>query len=91
MLNFLGEVADADGVQGFLETAGARNCGFYQTGGFEVVAKSPCAGFTHEGGGVGMRRKARSAPTTTTALISVELSQADSRWQTTSSTYGSGK
>jgi len=56
LLQFLGEVADADGVAAFLETAGARNCGFYKTGGFEVVERSVCGGFTHEGGGVGMKR-----------------------------------
>ena len=59
LLNFLCEVADADGVPAFLETAGARNIGFYNTGGFEEVERSPCAGFTLDGGGSGMLRKPR--------------------------------
>ena len=56
LLHLLGEVADADGVVAFLETAGARNCAFYAKGGYEEVARSAVAGFIHEGGGVGMRR-----------------------------------
>jgi GNAT superfamily N-acetyltransferase len=56
LLQFLGEVADADGAVAFLETAGVRNCAFYAKGGYEEVARSPVAGFTHGGGGVGMRR-----------------------------------
>ena len=56
LLNFLGEVADADSVVAFLETAGVRNIGFYRTGGYEEVERSPCAGYTLDGGGVGMIR-----------------------------------
>ena len=62
LLNFLGEVADADGVTAFLETAGTRNIGFYGTGGYHEVTRSPCATFTHEGGGVGMARLPTSNP-----------------------------
>jgi GNAT superfamily N-acetyltransferase len=63
LLNFLGEVADADGVVAFLETAGARNCGFYNTGGYVEVSRSAVAGFVHEGGGVGMKRLPRGGTT----------------------------
>ena len=56
LLNFLGEVADADSVVAFLETAGVRNIGFYKTGGYKEVVRSVCAGFTLDGGGVGMIR-----------------------------------
>ncbi|GMH84624.1 hypothetical protein TL16_g09979 [Triparma laevis f. inornata] len=59
LLNFLGEVADADGVVAFLETAGVRNVGFYNTGGYEEVVRSPVAGF--KGDGIGMIRRKRSA------------------------------
>lgn len=67
LLNFLGEVADADGVPAFLETAGSRNIGFYGTGGFEEVCRSPCAGYEHEGGGVGMIRMPGAANATSSA------------------------
>lgn len=64
LLRFLGDVADADGVVSFLETAGTRNCGFYaRKGGFEEVHRSPVATFDHEGGGVGMQRPAYGAAT----------------------------
>lgn len=57
LLRFLGDVADADGVVSFLETAGTRNCAFYaRKGGYDEVHRSPVASFDHEGGGVGMRR-----------------------------------
>ena len=56
LLKLLGEIADADGVVAFLETAGVRNIGFYRTGGYEEVERSPCAGYTLDGGGVGMIR-----------------------------------
>lgn len=58
LLRFLGEVADADGVPTHLETAGARNTGFYaQKGSYQVVHRSPVASFNHEGGGVAMQRR----------------------------------
>merc|ERR1712167_425350 len=57
LLRFLGDVADVDGVESFLETAGKRNTMFYANkGGFEEVARSPVGNFDHEGGGVAMRR-----------------------------------
>lgn len=57
LLQFLGEVADADGVPTHLETAGSRNIGFYALkGGFTEVHRSPVASFEHEGGGVAMER-----------------------------------
>merc|ERR1711907_119692 len=59
LLKCLGEIADADSVAAFLETAGTRNIGFYRTGGDEEVERSPCAGFTLDGGGSGMLRKPR--------------------------------
>ena len=69
LLHFLGDVADADGVTSFLETAGTRNTSFYaQKGSFEVVARSPCASFDHEGGAVAMRRLPQR-----TALTTVEV------------------
>eukprot|EP00462_Mataza_sp_D1_P000702 CAMPEP_0175093876 /NCGR_PEP_ID=MMETSP0086_2-20121207/3266_1 /TAXON_ID=136419 /ORGANISM="Unknown Unknown, Strain D1" /LENGTH=274 /DNA_ID=CAMNT_0016366907 /DNA_START=75 /DNA_END=899 /DNA_ORIENTATION=+ len=58
LLKFLGEVADADGVVSFLETAGERNVGFYRTDGYQEVAREKCASF--EGSGVGMLRKPSS-------------------------------
>ena len=59
LLKCLGEIADADGVAAFLETAGTRNIGFYRTGGYEEVERSPCAGYTLDGGGSGMIRQPR--------------------------------
>jgi len=60
LLRFLGDVADVDGVESFLETAGKRNTTFYaRKGGFEEVARSPVASFDHDGGGVAMRRSPR--------------------------------
>jgi len=59
LLRFLGDVADVDGVESFLETAGKRNTTFYAKGGFEEVARSPVASFDHDGGGVAMRRSPR--------------------------------
>jgi len=60
LLRFLGDVADADGVASYLETAGVRNTTFYaRKGGFEEVARSPIGaegGFGHDGGAVAMRR-----------------------------------
>ena len=57
LLRFLGEVADADGVPTLLETAGARNTGFYAAkGGYKEVHRSPVANFNSEGGGVAMQR-----------------------------------
>jgi len=56
LLRFLGDVADADGAESFLETAGARNAHFYAKGGYKEVARKPLANFTHEGGAVSMRR-----------------------------------
>ena len=61
LLRFLGDVADADGVDSFLETAGTRNTTFYaKKGGYEEVHRSPVATFDFEGGGVAMRRLPRS-------------------------------
>lgn len=58
LLRFIGKVADADGVATYLETAGVRNTAFYsKKGGFEVVVHEPCKSFTHNGGGVSMRRE----------------------------------
>lgn len=65
LLNFLGEVADADGCIAFLETAGARNISFYQKGGYAEVQRSPCGGFTLDGGGIGMARIPSSTTSTT--------------------------
>lgn len=57
LLRFLGDVADADGVVSFLETAGCRNTSFYsKKGGYQEVERSPIATFEHEGGAVAMRR-----------------------------------
>ena len=40
MLKFLGDVADADGVACYLESAGTRNIGFYmKKGGYEEVER----------------------------------------------------
>ena len=64
LLRFLGDVADADNVSTYLETAGARNCTFYaKKGGFQEVARSPIVSsdedrFVHEGGAVAMTRPA---------------------------------
>lgn len=58
LLRFLNDVADADGVVSFLETAGSRNLAFYaKKGGFVEVDRSPVANFDHEGGGVTMLRR----------------------------------
>jgi len=66
LLRFLGDVADADGVVSFLETAGTRNTAFYSNkGGFEEVSRSPVASFDHEGGGVAMRRLPRPSTAST--------------------------
>ena len=60
LLRFLGEVADADGVPSFLESAGRRNASFYANkGGFKEVHRSPVASFGYEGGGVAMLRPPR--------------------------------
>lgn len=60
LLRFLGDVADADGVASYLETAGVRNTTFYaRKGGYDEVARSPigaAGGFGHDGGAVAMRR-----------------------------------
>ena len=57
LLRFLAEVADADGVPSYLETAGSRNAGFYANkGGFQEVHRSPVATFDYEGGGLAMQR-----------------------------------
>ena len=61
LLQFLGDVADADNVPIHLETAGSRNVGFYALkGGFTEVHRSPVASFDHEGGGVAMERLPRA-------------------------------
>ena len=55
LLRFLADLADADGVVSFLETAGKRNTTFYaKKGGFEEVHRSPVASFDDEGGAVAM-------------------------------------
>jgi GNAT superfamily N-acetyltransferase len=60
LLQFLGDVADADGVPSYLETAGTRNVTFYSTkGGYEEVARSVLASFEHGGGAVAMCRSAK--------------------------------
>merc|ERR1712093_966418 len=65
LLEFLGDVADADGVVSFLETAGTRNTTFYaKKGGYEEVHRSPVANFGYEGGGVAMRRLPQRASKT---------------------------
>ena len=57
LLQFLGEVADTDGVVGYLETAGNRNTSFYANkGGYQEIERSPVASFKNEGGGVAMIR-----------------------------------
>ena len=59
LLRFLGEVADADGVPSYLETAGLRNVSFYaKKGGYAEIIREPIAGFQHEGGAVAMVRPA---------------------------------
>lgn len=63
LIRFVGTVADADGVECYLETDGARNEGFYtQKGGFEtkmkVIVESKGDKFDHDGGGIGMIRPA---------------------------------
>jgi len=63
LLRFLGDVADADGVPTHLETAGARNAGFYAAkGGYHEVHRSAVATFDHEGGGVAMQRPPGARP-----------------------------
>ena len=62
LLAFLGQLADADGVATHLETAGARNAGFYaRKGGYREVHRSAVASFSHQGGGVAMQRPPGSA------------------------------
>ena len=54
---FLGTLADVDGVDTYLETAGSRNTSFYEKkGGFLEMAREKLANFTYEGGAVSMRR-----------------------------------
>ena len=63
LLRFLGEVADTDGVPAYLETAGARNVGFYsKKGGYNEVGRSQVASFQAEGGGVAMFRPVGGGP-----------------------------
>ena len=63
LLQFLGLVADTDGVVSYLETAGVRNTTFYsKKGGFNLVGKSPVANFTSDGGGVAMLRPKNGGP-----------------------------
>jgi len=65
LLSFLGEVADADGVDSFLETAGGRNSGFYaKKGGYQETHRSPVASFGYDGGGVAMKRVPHATHTT---------------------------
>jgi GNAT superfamily N-acetyltransferase len=46
LLEFLGLVADTDGVPSYLETAGVRNTTFYaKKGGFNEVGRSHVANF----------------------------------------------
>jgi len=62
LLRFLGDVADADAVPSLLETAGTRNTTFYaEKGGYEQYCHQAVATFTHEGGGVGMLRRAQQS------------------------------
>ena len=59
LLSFLGDVADADGVPSYLETAGLRNVTFYtKKGGYQEALRTPVASFKHEGGAVAMVRPA---------------------------------
>ena len=41
MLNFIGTLADADGVLAYLETSGASNEAFYSKGGFTPAGRYP--------------------------------------------------
>ena len=57
LIDFLGNVADADGVETYLETAGEKNTTFYaKKGGYQEVARENVGNFTYEGGAVSMRR-----------------------------------
>jgi GNAT superfamily N-acetyltransferase len=59
LLRLMGEVADADGVPSYLETAGIKNTTFYsKKGGYEITTKSHIASFKGDGGGCGMLRPA---------------------------------
>ena len=60
LIGFLGDVADADGVETYLETAGEKNTTFYaKKGGYQEVARENLGNFTYEGGAVSMRRLPR--------------------------------
>ena len=60
LIDFLGDVADADGVETYLETAGEKNTTFYaKKGGYQEVARENLGNFTYEGGAVSMRRVPR--------------------------------
>ena len=57
LIKFLGEVADADNVISYLETAGEKNIGFYnKKGGYAEVDRKPIGDFTAEGGAAAMIR-----------------------------------
>lgn len=56
LLQFLNDVADADGVPAYLETAGPGNVAFYAKSGYEEVSRSLCGSFTDDGGAVAMLR-----------------------------------
>ena len=57
LIKFLGDIADADGVESYLETAGSRNTAFYEKKGcFQEIARANLASFNYEGGAVSMRR-----------------------------------
>ena len=57
LIQFLGTLADVDGVDTYLETAGSRNTSFYEKkGGFLEMAREKLGNFTYEGGAVSMQR-----------------------------------
>jgi len=61
LIQFLGDLADVDGVASYLETAGVRNTAFYSNkGGYKVIHQSNIAGFKHNGGAVSMRRSPKT-------------------------------
>lgn len=65
LVQFLGDVADADGVETYLETAGSRNTTFYKKkGGYQEMARESLASFSHEGGAVSMRRLSKQGKRT---------------------------
>ena len=74
LIEFLGDLADVDHVESYLETAGVRNTNFYaKKGGFKVHAQSNIAGFNHNGGAVSMKRAPNSTTSRNTSIPARDL------------------